>query len=171
MPTWSILAGSVTPATSMPARSGAASRNAPSMAVRTVTVDDGQPSQWPSSRRCATPSPSTPRYVTPPACDPRYGRTRSSACWMRVSTSTGCRSCSNNRLPTSFVAGQFAHQLRVTLPKQRHDVRQALAVETDQEPDQFLRQITGPARREAAEQVLDLLAHGLRGAAHVSIRR
>ena len=34
-------------------------------------VEDGQPSQLPSSRRWTTPAGSTPSSSTPPACDPR----------------------------------------------------------------------------------------------------
>ena len=49
---------------------GAASCTAPSIASRTVTVEEGQPWQEPSSRSRATPSV-TPRYCTPPACEPR----------------------------------------------------------------------------------------------------
>src|SRR6516164_5094907 len=63
--------GSVIPSTTTWVTSGAASCTAPSMASRTVTVEDGQPWQLPSSRRCATPSGPVPRYSTPPACDPR----------------------------------------------------------------------------------------------------
>ena len=55
----------------------------------------------PRAAACATPASSTPRYSIPPACEPRYGRTRSRACWMRVSTSSGCNPCSSSRLPTS----------------------------------------------------------------------
>ena len=43
------------------------------MASLTVMVDDGQPSQLPSSRRWTTPSGSTPSSSTPPACDPQVG--------------------------------------------------------------------------------------------------
>src|SRR6516164_5657752 len=92
--------GAVMPSTTTSVTSGAASCTAPSIASRTVTVEEGQPWQVPSSRRRATPS-RTPRYCTPPACEPRYGRTWSSARWIRSSTSSGCSPCSNSRPSTS----------------------------------------------------------------------
>src|SRR6185295_7240184 len=49
-------AGSATPSTSIPIRSGADSSIAFSIAVFMVTVDDGQPWQLPSRRRRITPS-------------------------------------------------------------------------------------------------------------------
>src|ERR1700722_2138033 len=61
----------VIPSTTTSVTSGAAFRTAPSIASCTVTVDDGQPLQLPSSSSLATPSSVTPRYCTPPACDPR----------------------------------------------------------------------------------------------------
>ena len=48
------------PSASTATTSGAATRMASSMALFTVMADDGQPSQLPSSRRCTTPSASTP---------------------------------------------------------------------------------------------------------------
>ena len=63
-------AASVMPSTTTSVTSGAAPCTAPSMASCTVTVEDGQPWQLPSSRSRATPSV-TPRYCTPPACEPR----------------------------------------------------------------------------------------------------
>ena len=44
---------------------------APSIASCTVTVEDGQPWQLPSSRSRGHAVASTPRYSTPPACEPR----------------------------------------------------------------------------------------------------
>src|SRR5262249_45196720 len=70
--------GAVIPSTTTSVTSGAASCTAPSIASRTVTVEEGQPWQVPSSRSRATPS-LTPRYCTPPACEPRYGRTPATA--------------------------------------------------------------------------------------------
>ncbi len=58
------------PSTATSVTSGAASMTAPLIASLTVTVDDGQPWQLPSSFSRATPS-LTPRYTTPPACEPR----------------------------------------------------------------------------------------------------
>src|ERR1700722_2809565 len=63
--------GAVLPSTTTSMTSGAAFSTAPSIASWTVTADDGQPLQLPSSSSLATPSSVTPRYCTPPACDPR----------------------------------------------------------------------------------------------------
>ena len=78
-------AGAVTPSTSIPSRSGAASCSACSIASSIVDADAGQPSQEPSSRSRATPS-SIPSSSTLPPWDSMYGRTLSSASRTRVSS-------------------------------------------------------------------------------------
>src|SRR4029453_8827893 len=72
-----------------------------SMASLTVWIEDGQPSQLPSRRRCTTPWGSIPSSSTPPACEPRYGRTLSRASTTRVSVSLGWRPWRTSRLATS----------------------------------------------------------------------
>ena len=54
---------STMPSASTATTSGAATRMASSMALFTVSAEDGQPSQLPSSRRCTTPRASTPTSV------------------------------------------------------------------------------------------------------------
>ncbi len=57
--------------TSMDVTSGAAASTAPSTARVSVTEDDGQPSQLPSSRSRTTPSSVTSSSSTSPPCEPR----------------------------------------------------------------------------------------------------
>ena len=66
--------------TSKMAISGAASAMARSTAIRSVTAEDGQPSQLPSSRRWTAPTTaSMSSSSTSPPCAPRNGRTDSRA--------------------------------------------------------------------------------------------
>ena len=75
--------GSATPSTSRPSRSGAASSSASLIASSSVAAEAGQPWQWPTSLRCATPSSSRSSCTSPP-CDSMYGRTLASASSTRV---------------------------------------------------------------------------------------
>src|SRR5262249_4336199 len=154
--------GAVIPSTTTSVTSGAASCTAPSIASRTVTVEEGQPWQVPSSRSRATPS-LTPRYCTPPACEPRYGRTRSSARWIRASTSSGGSPCSNNRPSTRGPAASRATMARPprALPGQGgHDGRQAVPVHADQHADELLSGVGGRAAAcpQGGQELLDPLA-------------
>ena len=171
MPTWSSgaagAAGSTTPATSIPDSSGAASWIAPSMAIFTVSADDAQPSQLPSSRSRATPSvdaevldPAGVRAQVGP--DPVERALDAAVHVQRVQL------VQQQQALHQVVLGEPGDLRGVEL---RHDPLQTLAVHLDQEPDELLGGVPVRTGLHVVEELLDPLADRARVADHVSTRR
>ena len=137
--------------TSIAVTSGAAASMAPSTASSSVTDDDGQPSQLPSSRSRTTPSSVTSEQLDVAAVraevgadavqrplDPRSGRR------------SGCRPCTSSRLATSSSAASASSSVVVEPPALVRSVEQPLqpgAVQVGDQPDQLLGALAGHRRR------------------------